>query len=187
MVRSPLLLVFVAILFTACYSKKKSIEASLPYSEKINWPERYMPAKASFFVHNEIEVNASPQVVWDLLTQAEAWPDWYEGAADVKVQDSDNGVLKDNSLFTWQTMGLNFKSAIKEFAPPERLSWESRKRSIKAYHAWLIIPTEYGCKIITDESQYGWLTFLEKTFQANKLRKLHDVWLREIKAKAEKQ
>ena len=71
--------------------------------------------------------------------------------------------------------------------PASRLSWESRKKSIKGYHAWLILPTENGCKLITQESQYGWLTFFEKLFQPNKLRKLHDVWLAEIKNKAELQ
>ncbi len=34
---------------------------------------------------------------------------------------------------------------------------------------WLIIPTEYGCKLITDESQNGWLTFFEKLFQGKNL------------------
>ena len=53
------------------------------------------------------------------------------------------------------------------------------------YHAWLILPTETGCKVITDESQNGWLTFFEKTFQPKKLKKLHDVWLTELKKKAE--
>ena len=84
-------------------------------------------------------------------------------------------------------MGLDFESAVKEFIAPSRLSWESRKKSIKGYHAWLIIPTEKGCKLITEESQHGWLTFFEKVFQPNKLRKLHDVWLNEIKIKAERQ
>ena len=175
------------MLLTSCYSTKKMVKESLPYSEAINWPERYLPAKAPFFVHNEIEINASPQVVWSILIQAEQWPGWYRGASNVKVQNSNKGVLNDNALFTWETMGLDFESAVKEFIAPSRLSWESRKKSIKGYHAWLIIPTEKGCKLITEESQHGWLTFFEKVFQPNKLRKLHDVWLNEIKIKAERQ
>lgn len=63
----------------------------------------------------------------------------------------------------------------------------SEKKSIKGYHAWLIIPTETGCRLISDESQHGWLTFMEKTFQPQKLERLHDVWLAAIKAKAEKE
>jgi hypothetical protein len=82
-------------------------------------------------------------------------------------------------------MGLQFESTIKEFEAPYRLSWESRKKSIQGYHAWLLIPTPRGCRVITDESQNGWLTALEKTFQRKKLQRLHDVWLAALKQRAE--
>jgi hypothetical protein len=82
-------------------------------------------------------------------------------------------------------MGLQFRSVIKEYEPGRLLAWESRKSSIQGYHVWLIIPTEKGCKVMTDESQNGWLTFFEKTFQGKKLKKLHDIWLAELKKKAE--
>lgn len=83
-------------------------------------------------------------------------------------------------------MGLSFRSTIKEFEPYRLLAWESVKKSIQGYHVWLIIPTASGCRVITDESQNGWLTFLEKTFQRKKLKRLHDVWLTELKRKAER-
>ena len=168
-----------------CYSHKKSIESSLPHSQNINWPAEYEPAKAKFFVHNEIDIQAPPQAVWKILIDAENSPTWYEGAANVLIQGDSSEQLSTDAVFTWRTMGLDFTSTIKEFSPPFRLSWESRKKSIKGYHAWLIIPTDQGCKLITDESQYGWLTFIQKSFVPNKLRKLHDTWLAEIKHKAE--
>jgi uncharacterized protein YndB with AHSA1/START domain len=152
---------------------------------QINWPDKYEPQKAKFFVHNEIFIEASAKEIWDILIQAETWPNWYEGAFNVKVINSNDGKLDSNSVFTWKTMGLNFKSTITEFEPPHRLSWESEKKSIQGYHAWLIIPTENGCRVITDESQHGFLTFLQKVFQPNKLHRLHDIWLMEIKNKAE--
>ena len=171
-----------------CISTSICAQQSLPTDmEKINWPPAYEPSKSKFFVHNEIEVDAPPQVVWEILTAAESWPDWYKGAQNVVVRPVSKGVLKENSVFTWKTMGLDFESTIKEFVPYSRLSWESQKKSIQGYHAWLIVPTAQGCKVITDESQNGWLTFFEKIFQPNKMRKLHDVWLLEIKKKAEAQ
>lgn len=154
-------------------------------SRDINWPEEYKPENSRFFVENEIFIEAPAQEIWDIIIQAESWPDWYEGALNVEVINSETGILEPNSVFTWKTMGLNFTSTITEFEPPYRLSWESEKRSIKGYHAWLIIPYENGAYLITDESQYGWLTFLEKVFQPNKLHGLHDIWLSEIKRKAE--
>ena len=177
--------VITLLFIVSCASTQQAIQSGQPYTDQINWPAEYEPSKASFFVHNRIEVKAPPEVVWDILIHAEAWPRWYEGASNVKVQNSEKGLLEADSVFTWKTMGLNFESTVKEFVPPSRLSWESRKTIIQGYHAWLIIPSKDGCIVVTDESQRGWLTILEKIFQPNKLRKLHDVWLAEIKNKAE--
>ena len=157
----------------------------MPYSNEIQWSAGYQPSQAKFFVHNEIDINAKPETVWNILIEAEEWPQWYEGAQNVSIQDSKSNQLEAGSRFNWKTMGLDFTSEIKEFEAPYRLSWESKKKSIKGYHAWLIIPNATGCKLITQESQYGWLTLMQKSFIPNKLRKLHDVWLAEIKNKAE--
>jgi hypothetical protein len=48
-----------------------------------------------------------------------------------------------------------------------------------------IVPTAYGCRLITPESQNGFLTFMQKVFQPNKLLRIHDKWLRSIKYRAE--
>ncbi|OEK00192.1 hypothetical protein BFP97_01100 [Roseivirga sp. 4D4] len=180
------LILILTLVLTGCYSVRKTVENSKPNSEKINWPEAYGPDKAQFFVHNEIDIKASPATVWDILIMAESWPDWYEGAKDVQITNSDAQALKDNSIFEWKTMGQDFTSYVTEFDEPYRLSWESKKSSIQGYHAWLIVPTKDGCKLITSEAQFGFLTLMQKAFVPNKLRKLHDLWLAEIKQKAEK-
>ena len=82
-------------------------------------------------------------------------------------------------------MGLNFKSTIKEYEPPHRLSWESTHKRIRGYHAWLIIPTESGSKLVTSEAQHGFMTLPQKVFVPKKLSGLHDEWLAEIKVKSE--
>lgn len=151
----------------------------------IVWPANYDPAKSKFYIHNEIEINTSPQAVWEVLIDAKKWPSYYEGAKNVVLIDTSQNVLQANSVIKWQTMGLKFVSTIKEFVPNKLLAWESKKKNIQGYHVWLIVPTPNGCKVITDESQNGWLTFFEKTFQGKKLQKLHDVWLKELKKKVE--
>ena len=151
---------------------------------KINWPETYDPANSKFFVHNEIEINAPPEIVWEILINAEDWPNWYKGTSKVKV-NTDNKLIQENSSFHWKTMGIDFESTIEEFVPYRRLSWESKLKKIQGYHAWLIIPTGDGCKVITEEAQNGWLTFFEKLFMPKKLHRLHEIWLNELKLKAE--
>jgi uncharacterized protein YndB with AHSA1/START domain len=179
------LLCFIALSITGCYSVKKSVEQSYPNSKEIRWPADYKPEESNFFVHNEIDINASPETVWSVLIQADEWEDYYEGASDLKLLNNSDGRLSDNSVFTWKTMGLDFTSTIKEFEAPHKLSWESDKKSIRGYHAWLIIPTENGCKLITSEAQHGFMTFLQKVFVPNKLEGFHDEWLAQIKVKSE--
>lgn len=153
--------------------------------ERVNWPEQYKPEDAGFFVHNAIDIDASPEVVWSVIIDAETWPSWYEGAENVKVTGGTNGQLAAGSSFTWTTMGLDFTSTVTEFQAPFRLSWESRKSTIKGYHAWLIIPSGTGSRLVTEESQHGLLTVMQKIFVPNKLRRLHDVWLSQVKKRAE--
>ena len=185
--RSIMLLLFAGLL-SGCYSTKKTVERSKPDSEKINWPAAYDPEEAGFFIHNEIDIEADAQIVWDLLIDAESWPDWYKGMMDVSVKTNTSGMLDSSAVLSFKTMGQFFETVtIKEFDPPYRLSWEATKKDIQGYHAWLIIPTEAGCKVITSETQHGFKASLQKAFLPNKLRKLHDVWLAELKVKSEKQ
>ena len=179
-------LLAIALCLVSCVSTKKKVDAGDPYTQQINWPEAYNPEEAGFFVHNAIDIKASPETVRNILIQAETWPNWYEGAENVAIiRPEDMNILLNDSAFTWKTMGLNFESVITEYEPYSRLSWESKKSSIKGYHAWLIVPTEDGCKLITQESQTGFLTSMQKVFQPKKLEKLHQIWLEEIMQKAE--
>jgi uncharacterized protein YndB with AHSA1/START domain len=178
-------LIMSSFTLAGCYSVSKSIQKAEPYSSQINWPEDYLTKDAEFYVHNKIQINADPQKVWNLLIQAESWPEWYPGMSNVKVLDSSVRNLHADCSFDFSTMGQNFKGQIREFEPYKRLAWETRNAKLGAYHAWLIIPNENGCLLITDEVQKGTLAKLQKIFLPNKLRKLHDVWLAEFKAKSE--
>ncbi len=181
-----LFVILIALLVTSCYSVKRTVENSKPNSEQIYWPEAYQPDQAGFFIHNEIDIQAKPHIVWNLLIDAEAWPTWYEGMTDVTVKTNDTGKLDKATILSFKTMGQYFETVtIKEFEPPYRLSWEAVSKDIRGYHAWLILPTEAGCKIITSETQHGFKALLQKVFLPHKLRKLHDVWLQEFKSKAE--
>ncbi len=163
----------------------KTVSGQPADSYIISWPDDYKPTNSKFFVHNEIAINASPKVVWKYLIDALNWESWYAGAKNVTISDSNVRVLSGNSVFRWKTMGLNLETRVIQYEENRLLAWESKKSSIQGYHVWLIIPSENGCKVITDESQNGWLTFFEKLFQGKKLEKLHGVWLTALKQKAE--
>lgn len=83
---------FIALLLSASLSFAQSQP-----DYQINWPAEYVPGKSKFFVHNEINVAAPPAAVWELLMDAEAWPEWYEGARDVSILN-DEPTLSSSSL-----------------------------------------------------------------------------------------
>lgn len=175
--------------FTACATStpRGSAERAVtrPPAEQIRWPAEFNSKKSAFFVHNEVEIKAPPKIVWEIITDVQAWPDWYSGAENVSIKNPVNGRVGPESVVTWRTMGLNFDSVVREFEPHERFAWESRKAVIQGYHAWLIIPTKDGCRVITEESFQGGLAYLQGTFIPNKLHGLHQEFLDTLKVKAE--
>lgn len=154
-------------------------------ADVIRWPAQYAPDEARFFVTNTIDIAAPPEVVWDILINAGQWESYYDGASDLALPVESGGLLADDTVFSWKTMGLSFTSTIEEFEPPYRLAWESRRPRLVGYHAWLIIPTDEGCRLLTEESQYGFLATMEGIFIPNKLHRRHDMWLEAIRERAE--
>jgi hypothetical protein len=150
------------------------------------WPDEFNPENAKCYVYNEIEINAKPELVWNILIDAKKWHTFYKGVeSPIEYLDSTATTLKNGLRFKLHTMSLKLEPEMKEFVPNERMAWEVRRGNLTAYHAWVIVPTENGCRLITPEAQNGFLTFLQKVFQPNKLLRLHDTWLKLIKERAE--
>jgi len=85
--------------------------------------------------------------------------------------DTTASTLRNGLKFKLHTMGLKLEPEMKEFVPNERMAWEVRAKGISGYHAWVIVPTANGCSLITPEAQNGFLNFMQKVFQPNKLLK----------------
>lgn len=177
----------MSLLLSSCYSHKKVIQSSLPYSEKINWPEGFKPAESDFFIHNEIDIKASPEMVWDIFINAGKWPQWHKKAEGIQLLNSPEGKLNPSSVFIWSPAG-KFTSTIKEFKPPYNIAWlgETDNKKMTVYNAWMIIPTKDGCKVISNETQNGPKTKMEKIFAPNMVSKSIGQWLLRLKEQAEK-
>lgn len=157
-----------------------------PTTNLIVWPDEFHPSTAKWYVYNEIEINVKPETVWNTLIDAQQWHLFYKGVqSPVTYFDTSALALRNNLQFNMHTMGLRLTPVVKEFVPNERLAWEVRRNNLTGYHAWVIVPTANGCRLITAEAQNGFLTTMQKIFQPNKLLKLHDAWLRVMKQHAE--
>lgn len=157
-----------------------------PETNVVIWPEEFHPDNTNFYVYNDITINAPAEVVWQILIEATEWHEYYDGAQKpVVIEGGSQNVLSEGVTFEFKTMGINFEPTITEFVPNERLAWTIDRRRLKAWHAWVILPTDEGVKLVTAETQNGFLTTMQKWFQPNKLLNLHELWLNLIKERAE--
>jgi hypothetical protein len=171
----------VSDLFAQLNTKKYNPETNV-----VIWPEAFHPDNTNFYVYNDIYINAPAEVVWQILIEATEWHEYYEGSQKpVMIEGGSQNVLSDGVTFEFKTMGINFEPTIREFVPNERLAWQIDRRRLKAWHAWVILPMGDGVKLVTAETQNGFLTTMQKWFQPNRLLNFHELWLSLIKERAE--
>lgn len=153
----------------------------------IHWPEGLSPEKADLFAHNEIFINASCSTVWRDIIEAEKWPQWYPNSSDVKVLNSNTGILEKNSLFTWNTFGIHLDSTrVHEYVLNNRLGWFGYTKGLKAYHTWLLEDQSGGCKIDMEEIAMGPGAKAMHAKDPNAMQRGHQLWDNRLKQLAEK-
>lgn len=151
----------------------------------IQWPAAFAPANSPVFVHNTIEIEASPEKIWYWLCNAASWQQWYSNAAAVRILQPPGNYLQAGAVFKWKTFGAALQSTVLEFVPYERLAWDAKGIGIRAYHAWLIIPGAHGCTVVTEETQHGWACRLGSLLLPGRMYKYHQIWLQGLKRMAE--
>jgi uncharacterized protein YndB with AHSA1/START domain len=104
----------------------------------------------------EIQIAAPMEVVWDVLTRFEQWPQWNP---DVKSVSFD-GPLAPDSEFRWKAAPGTIVSTLERVEPPRFIRWRGRTMSVKAIHEWRLEPRDGGTLVETEESFSGMLARL---------------------------
>ncbi len=155
-----------------------------PMTEHVNWPPEYAPDRSPIHAVNEIDIAAPPSKVWALLVGAPHWSEYYQNASNVHVAGGSTTLSMD-TRFAWTTAGIELKSQVREFVPETRLAWDALSEGGKAYHTWLITPTQVGCHVRTEETQQGPLWIENDRTHPGGLHKVHQIWIEALKAAAE--
>jgi len=93
-------------------------------------------------VTESIDVPAPPAVVWEILTDVEAYPEWntlLSITGDFAVGNAVSATLSVPGLPT-----VPFSPTITEMVPERELRWESELVGVAAEHAFLLEPTDSG-------------------------------------------
>jgi hypothetical protein len=154
-------------------------------SKEIHWPDGFHPEQADLFAHNEIVVHASCEKVFANIVDAQAWPSWYPNSHNVTLLSSADGKLHEGTRFSWDTFGVHIDSHVHEFVPNSRIGWFGDGIGMNAYHTFLLLKTEEGCHIVTEEvvKGPGAIEFREK--QPGVMHEGHDLWLSTLKQHSE--
>ncbi len=64
--------------------------------------------------------------------------------------------------------------------PFERLAWHARSMGIDAYPAWLLERLPSGCRVVTEETQNGWVARLNNAVRPGSVGMIHQRWLERL-------
>ena len=121
----------------------------------------------------------SPEAVWPWLVRATLWSTWCPEFRDVVVEGGGPDLML-GTRFRWKAFGVTLESVVGEFVAFERLGWSATSRGIDAYHAWLIERLPSGCRVVSEETQNGWVARLNNALRPNSVGKIHQVWLERL-------
>ena len=144
--------------------------------DNIIWPAEFDPKRAPVHVTNTLESRASAHAAWAWLVRAPQWPDWYANSSHVRLPDQASD-LSAKLTFRWRTFGVRLVSHVEEFVPETRIAWTARGIGVWAYHAWVITPHANGCRIVTEETQFGVIAQLGDLLMPKRMHRGHQLWL----------
>ncbi|GAC1560487.1 MAG: SRPBCC domain-containing protein [Polyangiales bacterium] len=154
-----------------------------PTDAAIRWPAEFDPARAPIHVRNERVMTRGAPAVWAWLVRATAWPTYYANSSNVRLEGGGDE-LSAGQVFRWKTFGVRLRSVVEECVPTERLAWNARGLGVWAYHAWLLLPHGDGCRVITEETQFGLLSRLGSALMPERMHRQHQAWLDALEEKS---
>jgi hypothetical protein len=130
----------------------------------------------------EVEIDAPPQAVWEVLTDFQNWPHWNP---DVKSM-SFVGTLAPGSEFRWKAGPGTILSTLERIEPPRYIAWRGRTLTIDAYHEWWLEPRDGGTYVRTQESFSGLVARLLRGMLQKALDKSFADGVERLKLEAER-
>jgi len=136
---------------------------------------------APMVARKQVFIEAGPEAVWKIQSDIDGWEGWQTAITKSQL----DGALETGATFKWTSGGFTVTSTVQEVIPQRRLSWTGTGPGSRARHVWNFQPQEGGTLVSTEESMEGWLVSLLRLFMPGFLGDSLDVWLKDLKARAE--
>lgn len=102
----------------------------------------------------EIEIDADPNIVWNILADIEAWPNWNGDVESATL----NGELKPGTQFQWKAGPGKITSVLQDVEPPHLIAWTGKTLGIKAIDVFKINVVDGKTIVHEEESWEGLLS-----------------------------
>ena len=137
---------------------------------------------APVIAHEQVQVAADIQTVWDVLTDIEHWPAWNKAVRSMSL----HGPVRPGTTFDWKAGPGTIKSRIAEVDAPNRIVWTGVTLGTRAVDAFRFEASDGGTLVHEDESWEGLLARLFRSRMERTLRDSLRDGLRALKAEAER-
>jgi uncharacterized protein YndB with AHSA1/START domain len=138
--------------------------------------------EASVRSKREVEIAAPREVVWEVLTGFEQWPQWNPEVKSMSLK----GSVEPGTEFRWKAGPGTIVSTLEQVDPPGYIRWRGRTLSIKALHEWRFEPSNDGTHVESDESFSGLLARLFRGSLQKTLDRSTESGLEHLKRESER-
>ena len=175
---------FSKTLLTIVIGLVSNLTSKEPFLSKPSSAEFAVPVNYNSKVYctKSIQINARPEVVWQVLTSIDSWSKWQKDISKAHLSDSN---LKIGAQFKWTTNGATINSKIHTVTPNLHLGWTGKTIGVNAIHNWKLDYSNGLTKVPVEESLHGWLTKLFRSKFQKDLETGMDKWLLLLKKESE--
>ncbi|WP_292351181.1 SRPBCC family protein [Methanomethylovorans sp. PtaU1.Bin093] len=129
-----------------------------------------------------MEIKASPEVIWKIMTDINNWPNWNPEVNKASL----NGEVKEGETFQWKAGPGMIKSTIRSVENERLIAWTGKTLGIiDAIHVWKLKPLNGKTLVWTEESWEGIATRIFRGTMRTMLEKAIHSGLLSLKAEAE--
>jgi carbon monoxide dehydrogenase subunit G len=138
--------------------------------------------QAAVFSREEVEVSATPEEIWEIMSDIEKWPQWNP---DVKAATIE-GELVEGTDFRWKAGPGTIHSTLRTVERPRVLAWTGKTMGIPAIHVYKLEPAGSGTRLVLEESWDGLLSKVFRSYMQKTLDKAVRDGVQALKTEAEK-
>ena len=130
----------------------------------------------------QIQIDAPPEVVFEILSDLSGWPSWNSEVRSISV----SGPVQPETRFRWKAGGATMSSRLEVVTPPSEIGWTGKAMGINAVHVFQLEGRNGGTLAISQESFRGLIPSVLKSYSRKILQRGIDGILSALKVEAER-